>query len=330
MLALFSLLLVALTISLVSTPRIRQFALAIGFVDRPTAHKNHANATPLLGGVGIFGGFIIVATFYFAWQGNWRIIGILLAALLMVIIGIIDDRRALSGWAKWGGQLLSFIIAAQLGTQVQLPIHPFFNFLLTIIWFSIVTNAVNFTDNMDGLCAGNTAVACAFIMLFATFSNQFLIAPLAAILLGACLGFLRYNFRPAQIFMGDAGSLLLGFLLAYMALQLRFPDNINTVTWIVPILLLGVPLFDLALVTVIRLRKRVNPLTTSTKDHLSQQFVRWGYSIGESVLLNYLLGCAFGLIALFIARARPIDAYLLIFSLLLVASYAIYRFNQTS
>ena len=162
-----------------------------------------------------------------------------------------------------------------------------------------------------------------FIVVLATLSGQLLIAPMAAAIFGACLGFLRYNFKPARIFMGDAGSLFLGFLLAVMTVQLRFPDNSNFVTWMVPLLILGVPLFDLSLVTVSRLRRGVNPLTTAGKDHTSHRLVRMGYSQREAVLIIYLLGCAVGLTAILVTQATILEGYSIGATFVLLAIYGI-------
>jgi UDP-GlcNAc:undecaprenyl-phosphate GlcNAc-1-phosphate transferase len=310
----------ALLITGFSTPFVRKMALALGFVDTPSKRKLHATPMPLMGGVAIFGGLILVLAIYFGTRGNLRILGLLASVALIAVIGLIDDRNPMSSRLKFAAQSGAFVLAIALGTRVALPIFPqWVNYVVTFVWFAIITNAVNFLDNMDGLCAGVVAVASAFIVLMADVSGQFFIAPLAAATLGACLGFLRYNFKPARIFMGDAGSLLLGFMLAVMTLQLRFPTNSNFVTWMVPIFLMGVPLFDLALITVARLRRGVNPFTTAGKDHTSHRLVRIGFSQREAVLIIYLLGGSFGMIALFITQADVMDGYL-IGSIVAVAS----------
>lgn len=300
----------ALAITGFSTPFVQKLAVSLGFVDTPSKRKLHVKSTPLLGGVAIFGGLMIVLAIYFGMRGNLRILGQLAAAALIAIIGLIDDRRALPARLKFAAQSGAFVLAIGLGTRVFLPFSPdWLDYVITFVWLAIITNAVNFLDNMDGLCAGVVAVASAFIVLMADVSGQFFIAPLAAALLGACLGFLRYNFNPASIFMGDAGSLLLGFMLAIMTLQLRFPSNSTFVTWMVPLLLLGVPLFDLSLVTVARLKRGVNPLTTAGKDHTSHRLVRIGFSQREAVLLLYLLGGCFGMVALFVTQATLVEGY---------------------
>jgi UDP-GlcNAc:undecaprenyl-phosphate GlcNAc-1-phosphate transferase len=199
---------------------------------------------------------------------------------------------------------------------------------ITFLWLAVISNAVNFLDNMDGLCAGVSGIAAAYIALLAALNDQFLIAPMAAAIFGACIGFLRYNFKPATIFMGDAGSLLLGFLLAIMTLQLRFPDNVNTVTWMVPLAVLGVPLFDLTLVTVSRLRRGVNPLTTAGKDHTSHRLVRVGLSQREAVMAIYLAGAAFGVISVFMTQADILEAYVMGGAVVALAVYLVIWFER--
>ena len=168
-------------------------------------------------------------------------------------------------------------------------------------------------------------MAAAFILLLASLNDQYLVAALAAGILGACLGFLRYNFRPARIFMGDAGSMFLGFLLAVLALDLRFPDNVSFVTWMVPILILGLPIFDTTLVIVSRTRRGVNPLTTAGKDHLSHRLVAMGLTQREAVLTLYLVAGAFGMIGLFITGADVVEGYAIALATAALATIAIWR-----
>ena len=298
----------AFALSAFGTPLIRRTALAIGFVDLPAHRKLHNEPMPLMGGVAIFGGaiaaFLLIFVIFRLYTLTSEVLGILLAISTMALVGLIDDRRGgMSARGKLGGQILAVVILIYMGVQVRLPLPPVVNYLITAAWVIGISNAVNFLDNMDGACAGISGVAAAFILLMGAINGQELVAALAAGVLGATMGFLRYNFNPAQIFMGDAGSLFLGFLLAVLALQLRFPQNSSFVTWMVPLLILGVPLFDLSLITVARLRRGVNPFTTAGKDHTSHRLVRLGFSQREAVLLLYLFGGALGLLAIFVTQA---------------------------
>jgi UDP-GlcNAc:undecaprenyl-phosphate GlcNAc-1-phosphate transferase len=253
----------------------------------------------------------------------------LLAAGVVAVVGLIDDRLGLPAWAKLAGQLAGFVILASFGIRVQLPLPEALNYLITFLWLAGISNAVNFLDNMDGLSAGVSAVAAAFILLLAVVGDQVLVAALAAAVLGASLGFLRYNFPPAQIFMGDAGSLFLGFLLAVLALQLRFPANSNFVTWMVPVFVLGLPVFDMTLVVISRLRRGVSP-NTPGRDHVSHRLVDSGFTGRETVLILYLVSGALGLGGVFITQATIAEGYFMGTAVTLAALWAVWHFEQQS
>ncbi|MFZ0549085.1 MAG: MraY family glycosyltransferase [Candidatus Promineifilaceae bacterium] len=323
--------LTALALTAFSTPLVRRFSIWIGFVDAPAERKLHKEPMPLMGGVAIFGGAIIallVLSSILPKSINIsapQIIGMLLASGIVALIGLIDDRRGLPARAKLAGQMLGFLILVFFGIQVRLPLPDWFNLIITFLWLAGISNAINFLDNMDGLSAGVSGVVASFILLLAIFNGQYLVASLSAAILGACLGFLRYNFHPAKIFMGDAGALFLGFLLAVLGLQLRFRDNINAVTWMVPVFILGLPIFDTSLVVVSRLRRRVNPFTTAGKDHVSHRLVELGFSQREAVLILYLITGAFGMIGLFVANADIGEAYFVGATVALLSLIAIWR-----
>jgi UDP-GlcNAc:undecaprenyl-phosphate GlcNAc-1-phosphate transferase len=187
---------------------------------------------------------------------------------------------------------------------------------------------MNFMDNMDGLTAGVSCVAAGFILFLAIVNDQYLVAAISAGVVGATLAFLRYNFKPARIFMGDAGAMFLGLILAILCLQLRFPDNVNFVTWMVPIFIMGLPIFDMVLVIISRARRGVNPLTTAGKDHLSHRLVNMGYSQREAVLLLYLIAGVFGMVGLFITSADALEGYGLGFTAAILGLAAIIRLEQ--
>jgi UDP-GlcNAc:undecaprenyl-phosphate GlcNAc-1-phosphate transferase len=193
-----------------------------------------------------------------------------------------------------------------------------------MLWVVGITNAMNLLDNMDGLSGGIAMIAAVFFTLLAAMSGQYLVGALAAALAGACAGFLIYNWNPAHIFMGDTGSLFLGFLLSAVAIKLRFPSNSVTITWMIPLFVLAIPIFDTTLVFVSRLRRRKNPLTTPGKDHLSHRLARLTGSRREAVLLCYLLAGAIGLLAIFLTRAALLEAQFVAFIVGVVAIYGIW------
>lgn len=318
--------LIALTVTLVGTPWVRKLALAFGFVDAPAQRKLHSTPIPLMGGVAIFGGAII-AILIFSPQLPRSVAGVIMALSVVALIGLVDDHRGLPAWAKLAGQFVAFVALAIFDIRIQLPTPDLIDYALTYLWLAGISNGINFLDNMDGLCAGVSAVAAAFILLLGLQNDQFLVSALAAAILGACLGFLRFNFKPAQIFMGDAGSLFLGFILALLALQLRFPSNSNFVTWMVPVFVLGVPIFDTSLVIISRLRRGVSP-NTPGKDHTSHRLVARGFSQREAVLILYLLGGAFGMMGIFLTQASVIEGYAIGGVMALVGLFAIFKLDS--
>ena len=300
---------IALALTLAGLPWVRRAALALDLVDAPAQRKIHRTPMPLLGGAAIFLGAIAAVLIIYRGEPEPTVIGVLLATTVVALTGLIDDYRPLPAWAKLAGQVAGFLILVAFGIRVRLPLPEPFDYAITLLWLLGITNAINFLDNMDGLSAGIAAVTTSFILLLALTNGQFLVSALAAALLGACLGFLRYNFPPARIFMGDVGSLFLGFLLAVMGIQLRFPDNSNFVTWIVPIFLLGLPIFDMTLVVVSRLRRGLSP-NTAGRDHTSHRLVRLGFSPREAVLILYLFSGILGMMALYITQASLVEGYL--------------------
>jgi UDP-GlcNAc:undecaprenyl-phosphate GlcNAc-1-phosphate transferase len=318
----------ALTFSILCTPLVRRLALHVGVVDAPNARKIHAKPVPLLGGAAIYLGFMLALLFLGDRFYVRELVAILLGATLVSLFGLADDHWGLHAYLKLGGQLLAGAVLLFGGTRVQLfaePTYIWLNYALTLLWVVGITNALNLLDNMDGLSGGITTVAATFFLLLAAIGRppQILVGAMAAALVGACVGFLRYNLNPATIFMGDTGSLFLGFLLAALGIKLRFPSNVPWITWLVPVCVLAVPIFDTSLVFVSRLRRGLNPLTTPGKDHLSHRLVALGLTRREAVLTCYLIGGVCGMVAVYIAQARFPDGYIAAGMLALVAVAAI-------
>ncbi|MDQ7029257.1 MAG: MraY family glycosyltransferase [Ardenticatenia bacterium] len=299
----------ALAVAVVGTPLMRQVAIHLGVLDRPAARKVHTTPMPLLGGVAIYAAVLVALMLYADRREVVQMAGILVGGTWVAFTGVWDDHTGLRASAKLLAQVVAAGVLLAAGVQVKLPVPGWLNIVLTVTWVVGITNAFNLLDNMDGLSSGVAAVAAAYFLLLAALSGQYLVGAFAAAVLGASLGFWVYNFNPARIFMGDAGSLLLGFLMAVLGIKLRFPTNVPWVTWMVPILVLGVPIFDTTLVVISRLRRGLNPLTTPGKDHLSHRLVQLGWTQREAVLLLYLVGCALGGIAIFVSVATVRAAY---------------------
>ncbi|TKJ30424.1 MAG: undecaprenyl-phosphate alpha-N-acetylglucosaminyl 1-phosphate transferase [Chloroflexi bacterium B3_Chlor] len=308
----------ALLLVLGATPVVRRVASRLGIVDRPDSRKLHRSPVPLLGGIAIYAGFIVALLLFGERWVVSELISILVGATIVSFLGIWDDRWGVRPLLKLVGQTVAATIVIIFGVQVSFLPYPALNVAITFLWILGITNSLNLLDNMDGLSGGVGAVAAALFLLLAAMNGQYLVGSLAAALMGVCIGFLYYNFNPATIFMGDAGSMFLGFILAVVGIKLRFPGRPSMVTWMIPVVVLGVPIFDTTLVVISRLRQGMNPLIHPGKDHVSHRFVLMGLSQRKAVIVLYLISCALGLPAVFIMRADFVQAYLVGAVLLLV------------
>jgi UDP-GlcNAc:undecaprenyl-phosphate GlcNAc-1-phosphate transferase len=320
----------ALLLAAAGTPLVRRLALHLGVVDQPNARKIHLNPIPLMGGLAIYGA-VIGALFLVGDQRGEvnQLAAIMIGATWISFFGFWDDRHGLNPYIKLLAQFGAALILIVGGVMVNLPFLPAWaNLAITLIWIVGITNAFNLLDNMDGLSGGVGAVAAVFFVLLAAISGQYLVGSLAAAILGGCLGFLIYNFNPASIFMGDTGSLFIGFVMAALGIKLRFPANVPWVTWMIPLLVLGVPILDTSLVFFSRLRRGKNPLTTPGKDHISHRIVQAGWTRREAVMLLYLIGCAMGATAIFVTVADVLAAYLISILVVLACLAALFELER--
>jgi UDP-GlcNAc:undecaprenyl-phosphate GlcNAc-1-phosphate transferase len=229
---------------------------------------------------------------------------VLAGSLWLAVVGYIDDRQGMNPRIKMAAQIIAGLVVMLAGIRVRLFDLHILNYLLTLFWIVGITNAINLMDNMDGLAAGFAAIAAGTFCVLAASQELILVASLSAALCGATLGFLRYNFNPATTFMGDTGSLVIGFVLAVLGIKLNFPAQTKLVTWSIPLMVLAIPIFDTTLVTFTRLREK-RPITQGGKDHTSHRLVRMGYSHRSAVLILYGAGIILGSIALAISQAAP-------------------------
>ena len=300
----------ALVLAIGATPATRYLAPRVGLIDHPEARRLHKSPVPRMGGVAIYVA-VIVAAVVLGERYNFAQFGsILVGATGISLMGLIDDRWGLRPLIKILGQMLAALLLWSSGIIVGTFQNPILNLIIMVFWVGYITNAINLLDNMDGLASGVAAIASAFFALMCGFSGQYLVGSLSIAVLGACLGFLGYNLNPASIFMGDSGALFLGFVLAAVGIKLRFPDNVTFVTWMVPVLVMGVPVFDTLLVTVSRLRRRLNPITTPGLDHTSHRLVAAGLTHREAVLTLYIVSFVMGLLAVFVMQASVLEGYL--------------------
>jgi UDP-GlcNAc:undecaprenyl-phosphate/decaprenyl-phosphate GlcNAc-1-phosphate transferase len=300
---------VALVASFGLTGPIRQLALRIDMVDSPGPRKVHLKPKPLLGGIAIFFGFALGIAITMHNGARAETFGILAGATLLVVAGILDDAGKLHHQIKLFAAmplaacfLLAFGIRAQV-FSVFLPgkVGANLDIGLTLLWVVGVTAAFSILDHMDGLCAGIAAIAATFFVIVAGKNGQFLVLTLAAASLGAALGFLFWNFAPAKIFMGDAGAMLLGFLMATLGLKIRPDMTSSSANWLPAVLILGVPIFDTTLIVISRARRGLLPFSSPGKDHTAHRLSNLGFGQKRAVLLLYGLGGVCGLLGLLVA-----------------------------
>lgn len=309
--------LIALGVTLFATPVIQKAAVRIGAVDQPNERKIHSTAIPRLGGVGIFVGFaaaLLVSLIFAGVLGRGlemkHMVGILLSSTLMLALGVADDMRGLSAWTKLICQIVIASIAVFFGIEITFVSNPFNGLFLlgaiaaplTVLWLVGMTNAINLIDGLDGLAAGVTAISAGTLFVVALRTHQIGAALVLLALCGASLGFLRYNFFPAKIFLGDSGSYLLGFILAAASVTGVFKTTL-VVALIIPILILGVPIFDTMFAIGRRISSGQSPFKADNR-HIHHLLLRAGFTQREAVLAIYVACFMLSITALVTALQR--------------------------
>jgi len=297
---------VAFLLVFFTVPYICRLALKIGFVDLPNHRKIHTEPIPLLGGLSIYFAFIVTTALFGGLTRTFW--GIALGGLVIFAIGVLDDFYKTRGkdfkaWPKFGMQIVAALILIGFGIDingVNLPFHHgYFTFpswlsiVTTVLWVVAITNMMNFLDGVDGLASGLAAISSMTLLVIALIKGQPQMAIFAAVLMGACLGFLRYNFHPARIFMGDAGATFLGYVLAAVAIDGAF-KSATLVSLVVPVLALGVPIMDTIWVIAKRFRDK-RPIYVADKGHTFHLLMRSGLNQIQTVFVLYLLGICFSL-----------------------------------
>jgi UDP-GlcNAc:undecaprenyl-phosphate/decaprenyl-phosphate GlcNAc-1-phosphate transferase len=318
---------VAFAAAFCAVPIVRGGALHWGVLDQPSARKLQARATPLLGGLGVYFAFALTVLFNFSFSRELK--GVALGATVIVIVGVVDDLLDLPAWVKLAGQVAAAAVAMSWGVTLHVAPHwlsasLWINLALTLLWFLTVTNAVQFLDGMDGLAAGLGAIAGVFFSITAIQTGQRFLTFLSAALVGACLGFLPYNFRPggARIFLGDGGASFIGFTLAGLAVMGDWAEN-GLVGLLTPTLILGVPLFDIAFVGTVRVATgKVHGvrewLAYTGRDHIHHRFEALGFTRARSVFLIFSISTTLGFSAMLLERAASPQAVLIVLQALCV------------
>lgn len=351
-LALIALFVETLILSLILTPLSRKMGIALGMVDQPGERKIHAAPIPRSGGIAIFASFLgaLLINLLAAWLlRGWleeRIphvvnipskLGELLAVMLggawIFAVGVVDDRVTLRPRVKLICQLLATVPLLIAGIHLTGFLPPLVGMALTVFWVALLINSFNFLDNMDGLSAGIAAICCTVFAWIAGDSHQWFIAAMFLMLAGSLLGFLYYNFNPASIFMGDGGSMFIGYMIAVMAvLTTYYEQGLPTgFPVLMPVVVLGVPIFDTVSVCWIRWRAG-RPLSQGDTNHFSHRMTALGMSRRGAVLFIYLVTGCVGLSAL---PLRSLDlasasVYSLQIILWFVIIYTIERLGQNN
>ena len=293
-------------VTLALTPLAGRLARRLDVIDHPAENKFHEQATPYLGGLALAIGLVLVAGVTAGASGQF--LTIVVSGLALTIVGLLDDRLHVGPVLKLVVEIAAGIALWISGVGAGLFGVEVLDAALTVVWVVGITNAVNLLDNMDGLCSGVSAICAATLFSIAAIEGHYLVASLALAVAGASLGFLRHNFPPARIFLGDAGSLLLGFLLAALGLKLDIVGENGFVRSAVPILALGVPIFDTILVVFDRVRGGRRFYVGGT-DHSSHRLARLGLSPRRVALTAYgaqVVASGLALVVLYGANAAGV------------------------
>ena len=327
----------AMALAMLATPMTRLLAVRTGMIDMPSRHKAHAQPTPLLGGLAIFMAILLPSVLAVALARAWadsppvwlhpdlarhlsgagskapQALGILAGAMVLHVLGLIDDRVALGPYVKLLVQLVvAGATAWLLNVRIVTAAGPTLSIIASVLWITAITNAFNFLDNMDGLCAGVAAIVAAALLGASAGMGQLFVSAWLCLILGATLGYLPFNFSPASTFMGDAGSLVLGYLLAvvsalttYVPVQASYGYGL-----LVPLVVMAVPLYDTASVIYLRLRARSNPMVGDRR-HFSHRLLRRGMSVRTAAMTIYLCTAGTAIAATLLPHvAGPVGAAL--------------------
>jgi UDP-GlcNAc:undecaprenyl-phosphate GlcNAc-1-phosphate transferase len=293
------------------TPLMRRIAIATDVIDRPnSSHKSHKQPVPYLGGVAIIIGVIAISystslVSNFTTNTFWLATSVLGPALLLGLIGLWDDLRNLQPLPRFIAQSIAGVFTAGILVITDNVGNPtgsaVFDSIITVIWVVGICNSINFFDNLDGGAAGTVAISSIALAFLALNGDQYLIAALSTVTAGATLGFLVWNKSPAKIYMGDAGALFLGVLLATLTIRLHPDSDTQIGSYFTPIFLLAIPILDTTVAVFSRLRRHLSPFQGG-QDHLSHRLVRAGLSRKRAAASLWALSGLYGVVAIFISR----------------------------
>ncbi|HOC43097.1 MAG TPA: MraY family glycosyltransferase [Thermoanaerobaculales bacterium] len=296
--------LLAYALSRVGTPMAREAALRFGVVDRPDGRlKNHAEPVAYLGGLAVFTSFLLSLGMTF--EFDQELLALVLASTIVTAVGLIDDFGVLPPKPKMLGQIVAVFVLLKAGVILELVFLPWWaRYLITIVWLLGISNAFNLLDIMDGLASGVGFIAGSFLLVVAVLNGRWVVAAFTVALLGALVGFLRYNFPPASIYLGDCGSLFIGLSLGALAMVMGYTEA-SPLGFLAPLYILALPLIDTAYVTVLRLRAG-RRIYHGSPDHFPLRLRRrLGGSTERTVLAIYAAGVVMGGLGLLVMVLDP-------------------------
>ena len=326
-------LLVAAVVSFLMTPVVKTFAYKVGAIDVPKdARRMHKVPIPRLGGLAIFIGFLVSIVLFVNIRGNQQMQSILLGAVIIVILGVVDDITPLPAMFKFVVQIVAAAIPAMNGVVIQAISNPnvfsdnlywvlgWLSIPVTVIWIVAITNSVNLIDGLDGLANGVSAISATTVLVIAIMGGQFQVAVVMAALVGACVGFMPYNMNPAKMFMGDTGATFLGYILATMSIEGLFKFY-AIISFAVPFLILGLPIFDTAFAFIRRIAHGQSPMHAD-RSHIHHRLIDMGLNQKQAVATLYVISAILGLSAVVLTTSGEGRAMLFFLVLCIVAVVA--------
>lgn len=325
-------LLLAAVVSFAITPLVKAFSVKVGAIDVPKDNRRmHDHPIPRLGGLAIFLGFMFAVLLMVPLNGPER--GMLLGAVIIVVLGIFDDIYALPAKLKLVVQIVAALVAVLSGNRIQVLSNPnifsenplwalpsWLSIAMTVVWIVAITNAVNLIDGLDGLACGVSTISSATMLVIALLVSESDVAMIMGALVGACVGFLPYNFNPAKIFMGDTGATFLGYIMATMSVQGMF-KMYTFISFVAPFLILGLPIFDVCFAVVRRLSKGQSPMQPD-RSHIHHRLIDMGLSQKQAVGMLYVISAILGLTAVMLTTSGALKAMIFLVTMALAALLA--------
>jgi UDP-GlcNAc:undecaprenyl-phosphate GlcNAc-1-phosphate transferase len=302
-------------LSLYGTPLARNAALRYGIIDKPDGKlKTQVAPVPYLGGLAVFLSFLLSCGLVY--EFSKEVLGLLLAQSLIVLLGLIDDFGVLSARNKLIGQLIACFILIKAGIMIKIEFLPYWlAALFSILWILAITNGFNLIDVMDGLSTGIAFFCSVFFFIIAQVNDRPMIAVLTIALAGSLLGFLKYNFDPAKIYLGDTGSMFIGLTLGSLALIGSYSE-INKLGYLTPLVILGLPIFDTCLVSYIRFI-RGHSIFIGSSDHFALRLRKWALTKRQTVIASYGVTIMLGIVGLFMIFTTSYNSLIILFSVIL-------------